>query len=501
MLRRKLELHELTRRDVLRLGMGVGMLACGPSRALFAASGPVSPLSDLGPKAVGKLRPRASKEIAASPLSVGFETLDRRLFDPEKTYAPVGQLGVKWARCQTGWARTERTKGVYDFAWLDGVVDSLRGVGVQPWFNLGYGNPLYTPEADAAAVGWAPVFSEPGLTAWLAYVAALAAHFADRVKHWEVWNEPNISGFWKPRKPDPADYCDLVKRTVPAIRQHVPGAVIVGGAFAGAPVDYLRKCLEQGLGDAVDRMSYHPYRAVPESNYERDVAAMRELLQRYTAGRVKLWQGENGCPSEKGGSGALSQYDWTETRQAKWLLRRIVGDLHLDIELTSYFLIVDLVGYRGNTNPKGLLRGRTYEPKPAYYAYQRLCALFDAETRRSEGSVRFEVKANVPIQVATFQRRGVPLCAYWTPADLMKDFAVTRVEAALSPGPGTRWAEPVLIDPLTGWAYRLDAAADGRATLPLTDYPLVITEQSVVALSADDEQGVSPARRGAEHDG
>ena len=56
-------------------------------------------------------------------------------------------------------------------------------------------------------------------------------------------------------------------------------------------------------------------------------------------------------------TGALAGADWDETRQAKWLTRRIVYDLALGVDLTSYFLIVDLVGYRGSTNWKGLLRG------------------------------------------------------------------------------------------------------------------------------------------------
>lgn len=107
-----------------------------------------------------ELRARPSKSIAASALSVGFETLDRMMFDPERTYPHLAKLGVKWARCQTGWARTEQKKGEFNFGWLDSVVDSLRGIGIQPWFNLGYGNRLYTPgPKHESAVGWVPLNS------------------------------------------------------------------------------------------------------------------------------------------------------------------------------------------------------------------------------------------------------------------------------------------------------------------------------------------------------
>ena len=94
-------------------------------------------------KEIGRLKGVCSKESRANRLGVGFECLDRKVFDPEKVYDKIAKSGLKFARCQTGWARTETQKGKYDFSWLDSVVDNLRSRGIQPWFNVGYGNPLY----------------------------------------------------------------------------------------------------------------------------------------------------------------------------------------------------------------------------------------------------------------------------------------------------------------------------------------------------------------------
>ena len=115
------------------------MLTLAPATMAGAAFAQQTPSGDGTPV---RMNPRASKSVAASPISIGFETLDRKMFDPERTYSHLAKLGVKWARCQTGWARTETVKGKYDFEWLDRVVDSLLTAGVQPWFNLGYGNTL-----------------------------------------------------------------------------------------------------------------------------------------------------------------------------------------------------------------------------------------------------------------------------------------------------------------------------------------------------------------------
>ena len=96
---------------------------------------------------IGTIRIKASDEISSSPIGIGFEKLDRGVFSPEKAYDKIAAIGVKWARLQSGWARTETVRGVYDFSWLDDIVDNLLRRGIQPWLCLCYGNSLYTPHA------------------------------------------------------------------------------------------------------------------------------------------------------------------------------------------------------------------------------------------------------------------------------------------------------------------------------------------------------------------
>ncbi len=104
----------------------------------------------------GTLKGIPSKESKAEWLSSGFETLDRELFDPETCYDLMGQSGIRKARCQSGWAKCEKEKDVYDFAWLDRVVNRLTEVGITPWMDLTFGNPLYTPSKHPSAVGCPP---------------------------------------------------------------------------------------------------------------------------------------------------------------------------------------------------------------------------------------------------------------------------------------------------------------------------------------------------------
>ncbi|MDY5582405.1 MAG: beta-galactosidase, partial [Candidatus Merdousia sp.] len=107
---------------------------------------PSLPLPNKQWEEIGRIKHKSAAEIADSRLSVGFECLDRDMFEPEKVYDKLAAIGIKWARCQTGWSKTEKQKGVYDFAWLDSVVDNLIKRGIKPWFNVGFGNPIYMGE-------------------------------------------------------------------------------------------------------------------------------------------------------------------------------------------------------------------------------------------------------------------------------------------------------------------------------------------------------------------
>ena len=117
---------------------------------------------------IGEIVAKSSHEIKFSRLGIGFEKLDRDVFDPEKAYPHLEKIGVKWARLQSGWLRTEKEKGVYDFSWLDPIVDKIISLEIEPWLCLCYGNPLYTEKAKEyfGAVGIAPVDTEEEMQAF-----------------------------------------------------------------------------------------------------------------------------------------------------------------------------------------------------------------------------------------------------------------------------------------------------------------------------------------------
>lgn len=74
---------------------------------------------DPGLKRIGTIKPRGAREVGRSNLAIGCEMLDRDYGNFENFKAYIEPLGIKRIRLQAGWAKTEKVKGVYDFAWLD----------------------------------------------------------------------------------------------------------------------------------------------------------------------------------------------------------------------------------------------------------------------------------------------------------------------------------------------------------------------------------------------
>ena len=189
-----------------------------------------------------------SSQISHSRLGLGFEKLDRAVFDPNKAYDKVARTGVKMIRIQSGWARTETVPGVYDFRWLDEIVDNLLARGLEPWLDLCYGNALYTPLAKPVfgAVGCPPIMSEEEMQAWLRYVDATVRHFTGRITLYEIWNEPNNNFSWRHEEGDySVNKKDLVRnaREYGIFASRTAQAIKTGKAPADIDVQALRDTL------------------------------------------------------------------------------------------------------------------------------------------------------------------------------------------------------------------------------------------------------------------
>lgn len=433
---------------------------------------------------LGRLVPRHASEISGSRLSVGAETMDRdyTIYANWKDY--LGPLGVKKARIQGGWAKTERERGVYDWTWLDEIIFDMNEQGVEPWVCLCYGNPLYA-DGGGVRLGADLPKTEEALQAWEAWVAAFVERYQNIVDEWEVWNEPMLRD-----KNAPEDYARLLIRTARAIREVQPDATVIAFAMAGVRPDRAETGLnvlreENALG-LIDEVSYHPYSKNPDDSYDR-VQELRETVKSFSL-HLAIRQGENGAPSEFRKTKALSNYDWTELSQAKWALRRLLGDLARGIE-TSYFAIADMK-YPDEINRKGLLKTNDEKqveyPKPAYFAVQHLAAIFDEHITPSEG---IHISSNAERSLSAFgfhdNDSRTQVVAFWFDDDIPSDDnAGTPVDLNIH---GVSFTHPVHVDLRTGLVFeipdgewRRDGDLLSFSDVPVYDSPVLIVERSAI---------------------
>ena len=457
----------------------------------------------------GKIVPKNSAAVNRSRLGIGFEKLDRDAFDPENAYDKVAQLGIKWVRIQSGWAKTEKQKGIYDFEWIDSVVDNLIRRGLKPWICLCYGNGLYDEKANKiyGAVGIPPIYNEEDRTGWHNYVMAISEHFKNRVDYFEVWNEPDCWYSWDFKYDIAEEYGKFVIDTSKALHEGNAEVKVIGGAWAARDIHWIDEAFATGMADYVDCISYHGYdMGLSLDNLKVDY--LRAIINQYNP-EIKLIQGEAGFQSRNDGAGELGGGAWTPEKQSKCLLRSLVFDLGQEVLFSSYFSCMDMrEGLHGKVADRasymdyayfGVLgadfdengnAGGTYTPKPSYYALQNLASLFSddyivqrlpiirqvLDSKRAMGK---DCDDNTIISVGFAKPNGSYALAYWNNTDCMH----TSFESTVSYASATMPDDIHITDPMSGIIYKLpenmiENKGNNRILLkniPILDYPLILT--------------------------
>ena len=176
----------------------------------------------------------------------------------------------------------------YNFTYLDLVMDSYRACGLKPFLELGF-MPDQMASGDQTVFYWKGNVTPPkSYEAWCDMVSATLRHLTDRygadeVVTWpvEVWNEPNLSGFWKDA--DMKEYFRLFEETFHAVKK-VDGRFRVGGpAICGVQDElwireFLNFCREKKI--PLDFVTRHHYTTdFPEDAGHYGYAALSDAQQ------------------------------------------------------------------------------------------------------------------------------------------------------------------------------------------------------------------------------
>jgi len=244
----------------------------------------------------------------------------------------------------------------------DEFITSLAENGVKLTYVLSFWDISHKTNGSEISV---PRFqTEEEIQRYLEYVKFSVRHFKDRVEYYEIWNEPNGPEDLKYIKFN--DYINLVKRTVPVIRQEYPNARIqlagVSGFDQAESQAYFFKLLNSDIMPLVNVISLHSMNHGPSPEYEReyyyeypsllreikDVAFARSFKGEFEADEIH-WsispQSEPPTPP------------YSNIQSVKYLTRSILMHLGMDVTVTQLLLVDNPQLYRTNAYLSTVMAG------------------------------------------------------------------------------------------------------------------------------------------------
>ena len=420
--------------------------------------------------------------------------------------------GFKWARVgyhddPINWHWVEQERGVLKIdPETDAAVTELASHGVEIVMSLNFGNRLYSgPASRPLPQLWewnydmpAPPTTPEALAAWTRYVEFMTQHFRDRVKHFEVWNEWNISCYWG-AVPSLEHYLAVARAAIPAIRKHAPEAKIMLGSWAGFPHGIATWRPEQlaaqeqellilqatrQLAREVDEIGWHPfYQTDPArlQGYSADVRALQKWLEatgfrghcmvtewNYSA----LYPPLSKVEAAKAWSGGFQA---TELDKAKYVAQ--VFTRHTALGLESFFCemyfpqfgVLDLSLLRRSFDADPI---SPLQPQAAYYVTRNLATLLD---ELEPGELEYSIDGAPPnLEAFALQAPDGRALAIWLGGHAKDQCVGVPVDVHLKVPCRTATA----FDPMNGVSQELVLTRSGDAMLLkgllVRDWPLVI---------------------------
>ena len=176
-----------------------------------------------------------------------------------------------------GWDES-KVQVEYNWTYLDFVMDSYRELKIKPFIELGF-MPKQLASGDNSVFYWKGHTTPPkNYERWANLIKATLQHLMERygtdeVVTWpvEVWNEPNLPGFWKDA--DMKEYFKLYEVSSKAVKEvderfKVGGPAVCGGTdkeWITAFLEFVRK--NKCPLDFVSRHHYTTENPAPDGHY------------------------------------------------------------------------------------------------------------------------------------------------------------------------------------------------------------------------------------------
>jgi hypothetical protein len=240
------------------------------------------------------------------------------------------ETGGAWVREDFVWGLIEPRERQYDWTATDRIVGNLHERKVNVLGIISYSVNWATPAKEDDNSPNPISFYAPDHDKYYLFVHGLVSRYKGTVHHWEIWNEPDNTLFWRPR-PDAREYAGMLKVAYRAVKDADPTAKVLTGGVSGNAIPFLEEMMAGGGGASFDILALHPY-AVPldkaqarvESRPEVhkmvdvELTKYRAFLQRHKLDRP-IWVTEMGWPARDWQLDDQAQADYLAQAYAQML--------------------------------------------------------------------------------------------------------------------------------------------------------------------------------------
>jgi Glycosyl hydrolases family 39 len=227
---------------------------------------------------------------------MGMHTLSPTRHWPDVPFGSVRPAGVSWGALEPG-------KGQYDWHSLDTWVQETQRHHVQLDYVFVNVPRWASTRPDEQCIGKKfGCAAPPNMADWEEFVTTLATRYKGKIASYELWNEPNASGFWTGT---PKEMAELAAHAYGIIKGIDPAAIVATPAASstGWPLSHdawLDEYFKSGGGKYADVIAWHGYAgrndhpALPPEGLARQIEALRAVLARYQLTDKPIWNTEGG---------------------------------------------------------------------------------------------------------------------------------------------------------------------------------------------------------------
>lgn len=287
----------------------------------------------------------------------------------QKAVALMKKAGIGWVRMDFLWQDIEPEQGQFQFDKYDYMVDLLVQNNIHVLGILQY-------SASWASLGGKWNSPPKDNRYFVNYASRVVSRYKDKIKHWEVWNEPDSSTYWK-EQDGLKTYCGFLKEVYVVLKKIDPECKVLNGGLANG-ASSVNRLYDNGAKDYFDILNIHIFDSPLHPDAIKRVVAYPKLARKIMIrnGDVdkKIWVTEIGCPGVKKGRKVKNWWmgdNSDELYQANWV-KEIYTELLKDASIEKVFwaFFRDCNKHWDNgVDYFGLIRW-DYSLKPAFFAYQ-----------------------------------------------------------------------------------------------------------------------------------